>query len=399
MQATDEAHALVIAQKLVRLGFLRRSGQVNKKPARLGPTPRSHYGQPTRCNRLGDDTLPRTPDEYWQDWTDISAGKLHLWELRLDSTAIIAFKIKPRGPPAGNRSSLNERLVTLARCYHWTDHDRNYSYTVLLPTIDVLLRTEAEFAVALPSLRKIPKSVDKVSGDQVGKTARPESSMIEPSGLGAAVEQAADGIVITDNNGKIQYVNPAFSLMTGYSRQDVVGHHPRILKSGRQPAKFYKELWNIIRSGQVWHGELVNRRKNGTFYTEEMRITPVMDPKGEIVSYIAIKRDVTERRAAEEAQKFLAAIVESSEDAIVAYTPDGVILTWNRGAERISGYSAGDAIGKHVSMLVPADRLAELTQFSEQILLGDTASQPEGMCLRKDGRSIYVSLTGAPIRD
>ena len=168
-----------------------------------------------------------------------------------------------------------------------------------------------------------------------------ESDNIERAGLVAAVEQAADAIVITDADGKIQYVNPAFSAMTGYTGQEAIGQNPRLLKSGQQSAAFYGEMWNTIRSGQVWRGEVINRRKNGTLYHEEMQITPVQGANEEISSYIAIKRDVTARRAAEEAQRFLVAIVESSEDGIAAYTPEGIILTWNRGAEAIFGYSAG----------------------------------------------------------
>src|ERR1022692_1826857 len=88
-----------------------------------------------------------------------------------------------------------------------------------------------------------------------------ENSMVERAGLVAAVEQAADGIVITDRDGKIQYVNPAFTTMTGYTREEAVGQNPRILKSGRQSAAFYQQLWNTITSGQVWHGDVINRRK------------------------------------------------------------------------------------------------------------------------------------------
>ena len=131
---------------------------------------------------------------------------------------------------------------------------------------------------------------------------------IECAGLGAAVEQSADAILITDTSGNIRYVNPAFTAISGYSREEAVGQNPRIVKSGRQSPEFYKEIWVTIASGQVWRGELINRRKDGTLYTEEMRITPVRNSDGEIVSYIAIKQDVTERRAAEEAKRFLASI-------------------------------------------------------------------------------------------
>jgi PAS domain S-box-containing protein len=224
-----------------------------------------------------------------------------------------------------------------------------------------------------------------------------ESGNIERAGLVAAVEQAADGIVITDTEGNIQYVNPAFTKMTGYTTEEAVGQHTRILKSGRQPNAFYEELWTTIRSGRVWHGEVINRRKDGACYVEEMQITPVQGADGRINSYIAIKRDVTERRAAEEAQRLLAAIVESSEDAIAAYTPAGAILTWNRGAETIFGYSATEAIGKPLSLL--AEFPDRLTQFTERILQGNVVSQYEGVGLRKDGRRVYVAVTGSPVRN
>jgi PAS domain S-box-containing protein len=220
---------------------------------------------------------------------------------------------------------------------------------------------------------------------------------IERAGLAAAFEQSADAIVITDIFGTIQYVNPAFTLMTGYSREETVGQNPRILKSGRQPAEFYQALWNTIASGQVWHGELINRRKDGTCYTEDMKIAPVRGSHGETVSYIAIKRDVTERRAAEEAQRFLASIVECSEDAIVATAPDGTILTWNRGAQALLGYTPEEAIGHHVSMLVSPGRHQYIEAFTRQILQGRTTSQRESLLIRQDGHAVVVCITASSI--
>jgi PAS domain S-box-containing protein len=227
----------------------------------------------------------------------------------------------------------------------------------------------------------------------------PGNDTIEQSDLLAAVEQAANGIVITDTEGNIRYVNPAFTAMTGYTREEVAGKNPRILKSGRQPAEIYERLWGTVRSGQIWHGELINRRKDGTFYTEEMRITPVYNSNGEIVSYIAIKQDVTQRRAAEKAQRLLAAVVESSEDAIIAFAPDGSILTWNRGAEAIFGHSAKDTIGKQVSILIPPERSAHWEQVTERVLRGNAVSQQEGMAVRKDNQRFQVSYTTCPIRN
>jgi len=112
--------------------------------------------------------------------------------------------------------------------------------------------------------------------------------------LATAVEQAAEAIVITDNEGIIQYVNPAFRRVTGYSQEEATGQNPRILKSGEHDSSFYKGLWDTIKAGQVWSGLLVNRRKDGQLYHEEATISPVKDASGKIVNFVAVKRDVTE---------------------------------------------------------------------------------------------------------
>ncbi len=110
----------------------------------------------------------------------------------------------------------------------------------------------------------------------------------------AAIENAFEIIVITDTAGSIFYVNPSFEKITGYTKKEVVGKNPNILKSGKQDRKFYFKLWQTITSGSVWHGRLVNRKKNGTLYTEEASISPVFDESGEIVNFVAVKRDITD---------------------------------------------------------------------------------------------------------
>ncbi|MCX7818261.1 MAG: PAS domain S-box protein [Kiritimatiellae bacterium] len=111
--------------------------------------------------------------------------------------------------------------------------------------------------------------------------------------LEAAIEQAAEAIVITDTAARILYVNPAFERITGYSREEVLGRTPQLLKSGHHSDAFYRELWTTITAGRVWHGRFVNRRRDGRLYTEEATISPVMDEAGRIVHYVAVKRDVT----------------------------------------------------------------------------------------------------------
>ncbi len=110
----------------------------------------------------------------------------------------------------------------------------------------------------------------------------------------SAIEQAAEGIVITDTNGNIEYVNPAFENITGYQSHEAIGQNPNILKSGKQDRSFYEELWKTISGGKTWRGQIINRKKDGTNYTEEATISPVFDTMGSIINYVAVKRDISE---------------------------------------------------------------------------------------------------------
>ncbi len=116
----------------------------------------------------------------------------------------------------------------------------------------------------------------------------------------AAIQSAANAVVITDREANIQFVNAAFTTLTGYGVDEVIGRNPRILKSGRQPESFYKQLWGTISAGIPWHGQLVNSRKDGSLYDEEMTITPVKDDGLNVTHYIAIKEDVSERKRLQE---------------------------------------------------------------------------------------------------
>ena len=111
--------------------------------------------------------------------------------------------------------------------------------------------------------------------------------------LMSAIEQAAEVIVITDVHGSVRYVNPVFEKTTGYPRREVLGQNLRMLKSGEHDAAFYKKMWSVLTSGESWKGTLVNRKKNGIIYSEEATISPVRDSSGNIISYVAVKRDIT----------------------------------------------------------------------------------------------------------
>ncbi len=121
----------------------------------------------------------------------------------------------------------------------------------------------------------------------------------ERARLAIALEQAAESVVMTNAQGEITYANSAFERITGYTRAEVMGQNPRILKSGEQDDVFYNDLWKTLGRGEVWSGKLKNRRKDGKLYDAEMAISPVHDESGSITSYVAIQRDVTDELALE----------------------------------------------------------------------------------------------------
>jgi PAS domain S-box-containing protein len=112
--------------------------------------------------------------------------------------------------------------------------------------------------------------------------------------LSIAIEQAAEEVVITDPNGTIQYVNPAFEMVTGYSRQEAIGQTPRIVKSGAHDETFYAGLWKTITDGQVWKGHFTNRRKDGRLVQEDATISPITTSSGEIIGFVSLKRDISD---------------------------------------------------------------------------------------------------------
>ena len=165
------------------------------------------------------------------------------------------------------------------------------------------LIVEAQWTVAVDA--KGNKTVLEANRDITERKRAEAENLL----LATAIEQAAETVVITDRDAKIQYVNPAFTRTTGYTRGEALGQNPRVLKSGQHDAKFYQELWATLTAGKLWHGEFTNRRKDGTLYMEEATIAPVRDASGEITNYIAIKSDITERKRAEMALR------ESESDA------------------------------------------------------------------------------------
>jgi PAS domain S-box-containing protein/putative nucleotidyltransferase with HDIG domain len=160
--------------------------------------------------------------------------------------------------------------------------------------------------------------------------------------LSVALEAAATPIVITDHTGMIEWVNPAYTQMTGYTATEAIGNNPRILKSGKHPPSFYANMWETILAGEVWHSELINRRKDGQLYDEEETITPVRNAGGQITHFIAIKQDISERKQWEYEQ--LARTTLSTELGAAATRTDMLTIMLRRTYDLLTATGGGIAV-------------------------------------------------------
>jgi len=219
--------------------------------------------------------------------------------------------------------------------------------------------------------------------------------------LATAIEQAAETVVITDRDAKIQYVNPAFSRTTGYNHDEALGLNPRVLQSGQHATHFYREMWGTLTAGRLWRGEFTNRRKDGTLYTEEAAITPVRSPAGEIINYIAIKSDITERKRAEtalrESEMMLRFFVQHAPAAIAMLDREMRYLVVSQ--RWMTDYHLGD---RDIRGLRHYEVFPELPDRWKEIhrrcLDGAVESCPEESFPRPDGRVDWLSWEVRPWR-
>jgi len=217
--------------------------------------------------------------------------------------------------------------------------------------------------------------------------------------LKTALAAAANGIFLADVDGKIFWVNDAFTRLTGYSEGEALGQTPKLLNSKQHSPEFFQRIWTHILAGHYWQGEVKNRRKDGTLYDEYQTVTPVKDASGKVTHFICVQEDITNRKQMEMENARLAAIVTSSDDAIIGKQLDGTITTWNQGAEKIFGFTAAEMVGTSIRRIIPAERQTDEDQILAAIAQGEAIEHFETIRQTKDGRLIDVSITASPIKD
>ncbi len=210
--------------------------------------------------------------------------------------------------------------------------------------------------------------------------------------LSTAIEQSANIIIITDVNGDIEYTNPKFTELTGYTAQEVLGENPRILSAGTKTKEYYKNMWDTLTSGKIWRGEFHNKKKNGEHFWEKVTITAIKNEQGEIINYLAIKEDFTATRKAEqelkESEEKYRSIIENMIDGFYKTDVNGIATLISPSVTKILGFSEDEIIGKEVATFYanPDER----NLFLEKIKKTGKIENNPAEFRRKEGENIFI---------
>ncbi|SLM32077.1 hypothetical protein MTBBW1_550027 [Desulfamplus magnetovallimortis] len=219
-----------------------------------------------------------------------------------------------------------------------------------------------------------------------------------------AVEHSAASIVISDLNATIEYTNPFFTEMTGYSFKEAIGQNPRILKSGRHDSFFYQNMWNTLKEGNTWRGEICNRKKNGDFYWEDATISPLRDTSGELTHFIAVKEDISHKKLAEaalmESELRYKTIFHNSRDGIIiADQVSKKFLMANEAAISMFRYdNENDLLEKSVFDIHPKPDLPMVVEQFKLQAIGKLKYAIDLPCLKKDGTTFFCDITSTPLQ-
>ena len=225
--------------------------------------------------------------------------------------------------------------------------------------------------------------------------------------LSRAVDQSPAMVVITDPQGRIEYVNPHFTEVYGWTLDEIRGKTPRVLKSGQHGAEFYNDLWQTITAGREWRGEVCNKARDGREVWEHMSISPVLDDEGLLTHFVAVKEDVTESKLAADAlaesEEKIRAMSEATQDAMVMIDDKGLVVFWNPAAERTFGYAREEVLGHKLHELVtmPQDLDKAKSGFPAFTASGEgqvVGAVNEFQGRRKDGSVFPVELRVSSFR-
>jgi PAS domain S-box-containing protein len=213
--------------------------------------------------------------------------------------------------------------------------------------------------------------------------------------------------MITGPDGTIEWVNPAFEALTGYSADEAIGQNPRILKSGEHEDSFYRNLWVTVSDGRVWSGELINRRKDGRLYVEDATITPLCDAHDKISHYIAVKQDITQRKQTEkelaqsrEESKRLALVAENTSNAVIITDVQGLIEWVNAGFTRITGYALNEIRGRKQDAFLHGEKTnADAAARMRQAIGEGKGFRETVLNYTKEAAPIWLYIERQPLRD
>ncbi len=215
----------------------------------------------------------------------------------------------------------------------------------------------------------------------------------------AALDAAANAIIITDCAGIVVWVNPAFHKLTGYSSEEVVGNNINLLKSGVQPVSFYKALWQTILAGDTWQGHIVDKRKDGSLYDENMTIAPLRNAQGAITHFVAVKQDRDKQDRGDERSTMLAQAVQNSSDLIGISNRAGEFIFVNEALLKITGYSSQAIIGKHFGMILSPNNPSSVLEGIGVQGLESGGWHGEVLVRRRDQTDFISFLNVGPVRD
>jgi PAS domain S-box-containing protein len=232
----------------------------------------------------------------------------------------------------------------------------------------------------------------------------------DPGGEGAARAQLAaivassdDAIIGKTLDGVITSWNAGAERMYGYPAQEMIGKSVAGLFPPDRVGELAPILAELRRGGRIGHFETQRVRRDGTVIDVSVSVSPILDDGGAIAGAATVARDITERNRAARAEAALtaqlAAIADSSDDAIIGLTLDGVITSWNKGAQRMFGYAPGKVIGQSMALIVPLERVAELAAMLDRLAHGERLGPVETQRVRRDGTVLDIALSAAPVRD